>query len=215
MKKNKAVVLCILVAVILAGIAGIFYYKYKANGVYGELVEPPKLFSKGDYVVEDRADGQYIVVNKVGLTAKVPDTWRVEFEGNDLPDGTSQYWVNLLSQDAEKTGGFLAKGCGVTITLGYEEENNKDLNKQILAIENNNQDDNLFRTGYQYEIFSVGKNKGIRWAGKESNTFGKNVGLDIPLGSIQTIGFSSIFPVKNAVVCENSWEDFVKNIVIK
>ncbi|MDD5738583.1 MAG: hypothetical protein PHY72_01495 [Candidatus Pacebacteria bacterium] len=73
---KKLAIFLILGVVILAGIAGIFYYKYKSNGVYGELAEPPKLFEKGDYKVEDRADGQYIVVDKVGLTAKVPDGWR-------------------------------------------------------------------------------------------------------------------------------------------
>ncbi|MDO8524796.1 MAG: hypothetical protein Q7R99_04195 [bacterium] len=212
MKKNKLVVLLVLVAVILAGVAGIFYYKSKIGG---EKSEAPKLFSKGDYVVEDRADGKYIVVNKVGLTAKVPTDWRVEFEGNDLPDGTSEYWVNLLSQDAEKKGSFLMKGCGITITLGYEENNNKDLNEQILAIQNNDQDNNLFRAGYQYEILSVGKNRGIKWTGEKNDTFGKNVGLDIPVGSVQTIGFSSIFPVKNEVTCENTWGDFLKTIDLK
>jgi len=211
---RKVVIFLVLGAVILAVVAGIFYYKYKNPSELTKLV-PPKLFEKGDYKVVSGGDGQYIVVDKVGLTAKVPDGWRVEFEGTDMPDGTSQYWVNLLSPDAEKTSGLLMKGCGITITLGYEENNNKDLKEQILAIQNKNEDNNLFRTGYQYEIFSVGENKGVKWAGKENDTFGKNVGLDFPVGSEQTIGFSSVFPVENKIICEDSWGDFLKTIDLK
>ncbi len=214
-KGFKKIFFLVLAVVILVGVAGIFYYKYKNPPEEVVKLLPPKLFEKGDYKVEDRADGKYIVVDKVGLTAKVPDGWRVEFEGTDLPDGTSQYWINLLSSEAEKTNGLLMKGCGVTITLGYEEKNNQDLKKQILAMQDNSRDNNLFRIGYQYEIFSVGENKGVKWAGKENDTFGKNVGLDIPVESLQTIGFSSIFPVKNAIICENSWGDFLKTIDLK
>jgi hypothetical protein len=94
---QKIAILLILGVVILAGVAGIFYYKYVHLTRLG--AQAPKLFEKGDYVVEDRPDGKYIVVDKVGLTAKVPDGWRVEFEGDDMPDGTSQYWVNLLLVD--------------------------------------------------------------------------------------------------------------------
>ncbi len=53
MKKNKLVVLCILVVIILAGVAGFFYYKSKISGEEVNKPNPPKLFSKGDYVVED------------------------------------------------------------------------------------------------------------------------------------------------------------------
>ena len=95
----KIAIFLVLAVVILAVGVGIFYYKFylpKTVGgnseLGGERSEPPKLFSKGDYKVEERTDGKYIVVDKVGLTAKVPDGWRVEFEGEDNPDGTSQHW---------------------------------------------------------------------------------------------------------------------------
>ncbi|MCX6790819.1 MAG: hypothetical protein NTV62_01325 [Candidatus Gribaldobacteria bacterium] len=222
-QNRKKVKIIVSIVILLAIIGGFFYWYETQVGSYQRNLNKkntsnlkiPQLFSRGDYRVEDRVDGKYIVVDKVGLTAKVPAGWRVEFEGNDMSDGTSQYWVNLLSQDAEKKGSLVIKGCGITMTLGYEEKNNKDLNEQILAMQDNSQDNNLFRTGYQYKIFNIGKNKGVKWIGKENDTFGKNVGLDIPVGVAQTIGLSSIFPVNNAGICENHWEDFLKTIDLR
>lgn len=215
MKKNKAVVFLVLGVVILAGIAGIFYYKSKIGGEEVNKPNPPKLFSKGDYVVEDRADGKYIVVPKVGLTAKVPATWRVEFEGNDLPDNTSQYWVNLLSPDAVM-GSTIQKGCGINIVVHNNDEDGlQEIKGEILSLKNGLVIDNPNKKNYQFEAKNIGGVNAIYWKSPEKPIIGQGVGLNIPVGENTLINIGGKLLPEFKEKCLPAWEDFVKNIVIK
>ncbi|MDO8524799.1 MAG: hypothetical protein Q7R99_04210 [bacterium] len=212
--KGKLVIFLILGVVILAGVAGIFYYKYKNGVEVTESLRPPKLFEKGDYRVEDRPDGQYIVVDKVGLTAKVPSGWRVEFEGNDLPDGTSQYWVNLLSPDAEVVD-ILAKGCGISILSGVSEENFSETKKNIESIQSNPQSASEIRTGYNFSVRSFGKKIALEWNSPEKPIMGQVFGIDFPIQDNYVFGVEARILPEFKEKCLPIWEDFVKNIVIK
>ena len=60
-----------------------FYYLWyvlpPSNEENGEpQTQPPTLFAKDDYKIENRSDGTYIVVEKVGLTAKVGSGWEIK-----------------------------------------------------------------------------------------------------------------------------------------
>ncbi len=210
---KKAVVLIVLGVVILAVVVGVFYYKSKNSN---EIVKqnPPKLFEKGDYKVEDRADGKYIVVDKVGLTAKVPDGWRVEFEGDDMPDGTSQYWVNLLSQDA-KVVDILTEGCGISILSGVSEENFSEAKKNIESIQNNPQSASEIRSGYNFSVRNFGKKVALGWNSPERPITGQVFGIDFPVQDNYVFGVEARILPEFKETCFPIWGDFVKNIVIK
>lgn len=211
--KKKLGILLVFGVVILILAGGFFYYKHKVNGNVVEKTEPPRLFSKGDYVVEERQDGKYIVVDKVGLTAKVPDGWRVEFEGEDKPDGTSQYWVNLMSQDAEKENGILVKGCGISALVGLDSRNNEDIKNQIIAIREGSKYN--LRENYNYEISKIGNYEGVKWTGVKRKFFGQNTGIDLALKDKYVVSFSSVFPETNEDGCKQLWSSFMETIIIK
>ena len=86
----------IILLIILAATAGGFLYwlwtwqPEKPDLSIGHPEKAPTLFSKGDYKIEERADGKYIVVEKVGLTCKVPEGWKIEIRGDDIPE--PEYW---------------------------------------------------------------------------------------------------------------------------
>ncbi|MFH0739579.1 MAG: hypothetical protein V1819_00630 [bacterium] len=212
MKKGKAVVFLVLAVVILAGIAGIFYYKSKIGGEVVNKPTPPRLFSKGDYVVEDRTDGKYIVVNKVGLTAKVPPTWRVEFESN-APPNEEEYFVKLYSPNATGTD-YLKNGCEIGIIVGDEEENNQNIRKEIQQVKDGviNCENNF--PGTVCEVSSMGVREVLKWASKDLGAIGQFLGVRVPIGEKDIIGISTSFSVASKDQCALDWQNFLKNIMI-
>jgi len=42
---------------------------------------PPILFSADDYKIEEKLEGKFIVIEKVGFSAKAPKGWEVKKEG--------------------------------------------------------------------------------------------------------------------------------------
>lgn len=209
---KKVVVFLVLGAVILAGLAGIFYYlDYRAGK---QIDGPPKLFSKGDYKVETRADGQYIVVDKVGLTAKVPATWRVEFEGQDVPDGNSQYWVNLLSPDAEIVD-ILIRGCSISLISGSSKENFDSTNDKIAVLKENPENSSNIREGYNFSLVDIGTYKSLSWSSSDKPVVGQVFGVDIPVSQSKVIGMESRILPDQRSTCFPVWENFVKDIAVK
>ncbi len=211
--KGKLWLLLVIVIAIILGVGGFFYWQHKSS-VNLTKSSSPKLFSKGDYKVEERADGKYIVVDKVGLTAKVPDGWRVEFEGDDMPDGTSQYWVNLLSQDAEVVD-ILVKGCSITILSGVSEENFSEVKRNIESIQNNPQSSFDIRPGYSFGVGSFGKNVALKWSSPEKPTIGQVFGIDFPTQDNYVLGLETRILPEFKAKCLPIWDEFVENLTIK
>jgi len=232
----KIVVFLILIVVILAAVGGFFYWQNWQNknsmnltksseplyakilhkfwpSRQSEALNRPKLFEKGDYKVEERADGKYIVVDKVGLTAKVPTGWRVEFEGNDMPDGTSQYWVNLLSEDAEKKSGLLVKGCGVSVLVGT----NKDAQDIQNAVENINDGmDKMKETkpDFIFNVVTVSMKKALESTSPIRKIFGKVISVSIPIQE-NLVVLDTRIPEGYENTCSVIWESFLKTIDLK
>jgi len=211
--KSKLAIFLILVVIILALAAGFFYYKIKANRDLVDLNSTaPKLFEKGDYRVEDRPDGQYIVVNKVGLTAKVPDGWRVEFSNNTSQD-VNEYWVDLYSQDA--TGiDYLKKGCVINIIAGDAKENNQDIRQEIGATKDGIKNCDSVFSDKVCEIYKINEIETLRWMDKDRGIAGQSLGIRIPVGTEKIASINATFSSSDKEKCFVSWDEFVKNIAI-
>jgi len=212
--KSKLAIFLILVVVILALGAGFFYYKVKANRDIVDLNSTaPKLFEKGDYKVEDREDGQYIVVDKVGLTAKVPEGWRVEFSKVPTLE-TEEYWVDLYSQDATGTD-YLKSGCGITISIGMDKDSNEKTRDEITQVKNGTYEpwgagkDNI------YEVKKINNYEVLWWVSPERRIVGQFIGFDVALKKELLLSISTSLPPDYKEKCSPIWEDFVKNIAIK
>ncbi len=211
---GKMAIFLILIAVILAGVAGIFYYKYKIGGGEVNKSNPPKLFSKGDYKVEERADGKYIVVDKVGLTAKVPTGWRVEFSNNTSQD-INEYWVDLYSQDATGTD-YLKKGCTINIIAGDEKENNQNVEQKIQAIEGGSGEncDDVF-SDRVCEVYKINEIGALKWKDKDRGIAGQSLGMRIPVGTEKIASINATFSSSDKEKCSSVWEEFIKTIDLK
>ncbi len=210
---KKLAIFLILGVVILALMAGIFYYKYKNEFQGTRFLESPKLFEKGDYVVEDRVDGKYIVVDKVGLTAKVPDGWRVEFSNNTSQD-INEYWVDLYSQDATGTD-YLKNGCIINVIAGDAKENNRDIQQEIEATREGVKNcDNVF-SDRVCEIYGMNGTETLKWTDKDRGIAGQSLGIRIPVGTEEIVSINATFSLNSKEKCLPIWDDFVKNIVIK
>ncbi len=213
----KIVVFLILAVVVLAGVAGVFYWKFylpKSEGLGGERSEPPKLFSKGDYVVEERVDGKYIVVDKVGLTAKVPDGWRVEFSKNSSQD-SNEYWVELYSLNATGTD-YLKKGCKISITATNGEEYNKDLRERIVKIKDNEAVESYGVVKIiENKIIKINNSDALSWLSDIHEIAGQFAGISIPIGLKTVLEMNVSFAKDSLWQCSPIWEEFVKAIEIK
>jgi len=64
----------IFLAILFLIIGGLFYFLFIWEiPEEQETSQGPTLFAKEDYKIDEREDGKYIVVEKVGLTCKVPE----------------------------------------------------------------------------------------------------------------------------------------------
>jgi len=211
MNTKKILVSSILLTIIIGVFLYIWYVwipkKLEKESEDFTKTQPPTLFSKEDYKIEEREDGRYIVVEKVGLTAKVPDDWEIKFEGSDYPE--PEYWVNLYSPEAEVFD-ILTKGCGIGITVGTAKEKTKELNERIQYLQKNIKEVSDEQTS---ELVKINKHLGVRGI-TENLTIGKAIAINIPLGE-KIIRLDTLFPPKYENKCSPIWKEFLKNIVIE
>lgn len=216
--KAKIWILSVVVIVIVLGIGGFFYfwkvYLPKNAGLGGERSEPPKLFSKGDYKVEERQDAKYIVVDKVGLTAKVPDGWKVEIKNTSDVD-SNEYWVSLYSLNATGTD-YLKKGCKINVTATNGEEYNKDLRERIVKLKNNEAVESYgIVKMIENKIIKINDGDALSWLSDIHEIAGQFAGLSIPIGLKTVLEMNASFAKDFSQQCSPVWEEFVKTIEIK
>jgi len=217
MGKKSLILVIILLLTIIGG--GVFYWWWNGGEEVDGPVElyenekPPRLFAKEDYKIEEREDGVYIVVEKVGITAKVPDGWTIKLEGDDWPE--SEYWVNLLSTDVEKEQGLLKKGCLISITAGQEQANNQELKEQIKLVKETEAGNDV-ETGHKSAtIQKIDDHEVLAWLSSEIASLGQVAGIDIPLANNNVTSLYAVFQPEYQEQCEPIWQEFVENLKIK
>ena len=204
--------------IILLIIAGGFFYWWIPNHQANQSPEPPTLFEKGDYKVEDRVDGKYIVVDKVGLTAKVPDGWDIKkVEGSSYPKPGG--WVELYSPDAEFKSILLVKGCGISIISGKAEEDYQEIQNIINSLKNN-PDTNPEEFSYPYENYTletmkINNYQVLKWITPEKEITGKIMGISIPVKKNNLVDITTSLPANYEEKCSSIWETFIENLKIK
>jgi hypothetical protein len=174
----------------------------------------PTLFSKDDYRVENRADGKYIVVDKVGLTCKVPTGWSVEMIKDPFRD-KDEYFANISSPDIERKNNLISKGCGIDLTIGTNIEGNQNAKQKIKMLQNNSMDKTSLGANIHYEIASIGEYKIVKSQDENLKEFGESRGIIAPIDDKLLITFHTFLPNTNRTACLQIWEKFVQNIVLK
>jgi hypothetical protein len=215
MNKKTWILLMVLVVII-----GGFFYWWLSQPVDTEEPEeksqPPTLFAKEDYKIEVREDGKYIVVEKVGLTAKVPEGWKIEIEGSDIPE--PEYWVNLSSPDAEVKD-ILTKGCGISIMAGISAENVKQTTNNIILVQKHPdikpEEISYIYKDYTFEVIGIDNHQALKWIAPEKPIIGQGLGVNIPVSDEKLISFDTRFLPDYKEKCFPIWEEFLKNIIIE
>ena len=223
---NKKALIFLIILAAIAG--GFFYFWYiwlpaqiaqeQQGPAQVSTTTPPTLFGKEDYKIEERADGKYIVVPKVGLTAKVPEGWKVEKEGNDIPK--PEYWINLYSPEVEfksmKT--ILQKGCKISIKAGMAEENVKKIKEHIRLLQEYPEESDELKKEYvlaeDFGIIKISNYQSLKITSLENSVMGQTINIKIPIGEKKLITFSIGFPLEYKGKCSSIWEKFLKNIKI-
>jgi len=222
---NKKILVLLIILTVIAG--GFFYWlrtwqPEKPDFSIGNPEEAPTLFSKGDYKIEEREDGKYIVVEKVGLTAMIPEEWKVEREGNDIPK--PEYWVRLFSKDYEpspRTVTLPGKGCRIDISAWTSKESNQKRKEIIQDLKNNDKssiDEIYEEEGYEYNSVKISGYEGIEQMSSEKHKlseFVQLISIDIPINDKEIITLYIDFPPDDRGKCTKIWEEFLKNIVIE
>lgn len=214
MKKGLLIFLIVL-AVLTAGFLYFWYFGYYLPNKPQKMFkgqEPPTLLGKDDYVIEDRADAKYVLVPKVGLTAKVPEGWTVEKETNNPSTPQANYWLEILSPNAEKRYGILINGCGFNISSGNNQEAISDIKKNIQLIQQNPDNETRIKLDYKFEIITIDKYNGLKWTAKARPQFGQAIGIEIPKNSKLLISINSRLPESNTQECLTVWDDFLLNL---
>ena len=206
---KKLFAVLIILAVIIAG----FLFIQKQNKPdLEQKTQSPTLFNKNDYQIEDHVDGKYIVVEKAGLTAKVPDGWTIEIQGDDYPE--PEYWVNLYSPDAQIET-ILKQGCGVSVMAGIAPDAVQDIKNNVALLQANLSADITAPADYEFEVAKIGNYQGVKWLSAQNETIGQFAGIDIPIEDDLLISFDTAFPPGYKETCLLIWEQFIKSVLIQ
>jgi len=215
--KSKIWILLVLVLVILLGVGGFFYWKNylaKSNEQGGERSEPPRLFGKEDYRVEEKEDGKYIVVDKVGLRVKVPEGWRVEMKNTPDAEG-NEYWVDMYSENATGTS-YLKRGCGISIIVTKSEEYNQEIREKIVKLKNN---ESLESYGIvkiiENKVVNIENKEALGWLSDVHEIAGQFTGIGVPIGLKNVLEIKASFAKGFSSQCLPIWQEFMKTIEIK
>jgi len=210
----------IFLAILFLIIGGLFYFLFIWDFPQEEqeTSQGPTLFTKEDYKIDEREDGKYIVVEKVGLTCKVPENWDIKIEGDDYPE--PEYWVNLLSPDfATTTNNILTDGCIIDIMAITAKQTNEKIRENIKLLKESPEKSDEIKEDYvlaeKVKIVKMDESEAIEIISQENKNLGQAINIDIPIKSDKWISFNIAFPLKHKDKCFSIWEEFIKNIIIE
>jgi len=210
--KKKTLIIFVIILIALAGIVWFFLAPIeKPEGTSTpEGIEAPVLFSKEDYKVVERDGEQYLDIEKIGFSAKIPEDWKIEQVGEkELP-----CLVHLLSPDAEILG-TLRKGCGITIAAGTAEEQLAEIETQILAIKKEAEKSIETQEGYLLELINIGGNEALKWTAPKKPSLGQALGINVLLSNGRLLSMDTRLPEGYEEICKPTWEAFIHSIEIR
>lgn len=216
MTKKKLLIILIPCLVVLAGIGALVLAPDKTAENGPENSQPPKLFGQDDYKIEERADGKYVVIPKVGFSTKVPTGWTSKIDCQETAPDNFECWTIISSVDMQIKNGLVATGCSVSISAIDTIENNEEAKEQIKILKENGATSTAsFRKDYDYQIINVGQYEALSWLSPEKPIIGQFAGINIPIGNTRNINLDTTFPPNYKEQCEPIWEGFVKSVIIQ
>ncbi len=203
MTKNVILIL-VVVAVIIAG--SVFVWRW-----YEPAGEPSHFFTKEDYKIEEHNDGAYIAIEKIDLTAKVPDGWVAKIEGNDLG-----YWIEITSADLEGNP-VIGQACGISIEVVIDEERNQKVRDDIKFIQEN--PERVEDLGYDFKAAISGlisSKPGFFWLSQDNDVLmGQANGVNVPLGKEMLFNITASTISGYNAICLPIWQEFLMTIEIE
>ncbi len=220
-----------LIIIVVGALAiGFFYFGYgplpsqiqktiqKEQQLFTET-NPPALFSKDDYKIEETGDRQYVVVEKAGLSCQIPKGWSAKVEGTEAPE--PGYWITLLSPDAEMQT-MLNKGCGITIAGAEAEQRAKEIEKTIQSAKENPKNSEICANilgisecnDYNFAVIELNGYQALQITTPEYEMLGQSIVVIIPLTEGKIIDFETRFLPDFKEKCTPLWEEFLNKVEI-
>jgi len=188
------------------------------GGENGENGGAPALFQKGDYKIVEENSEKYVKVDKIGLLAKIPKDWEIEFQGgNTLDNG---YFVNLYSPDAEIEHGIQSKGCGISVTIQKAKDAQKELQENInLFKQNPSEAIDFLKEDYaladDFKAVKISDYDALELTMSERPFIGGGKSINIPLGINNLLSFDTTLLPGYKDQCLVIWQEFIQNIELK
>ena len=232
--KRNFILLIIIIIMVVSMVGGYFFIGWKPATKPIEEEEatssPSILFSADDYKIEEKLEGKFIVIEKVGFSAKAPKGWRVEkIESASLP--SSQYWLEMFSPDAEmseKSKAILEKGCGIGVSAGTKDKEEIKEIRDVIDFLQKHPEAKTEEIALGVPIFPFPSAKednykireltgcqGVEWISSEESIFGQPTSVEIPIGNNKLISLNTVYPSGYKEKCLPIWNDFLKSIIIK
>lgn len=218
---SKKLIFSIIVFLIIGGLFYFLFIWQSPEEPKQETSRGPTLFAKEDYKIDEREDGKYIVVEKVGLTCKVPGGWDIKIEGDDYPE--PEYWINLSSPDVEFTSVIITKGCGISIAIGTAKKQAKEIQDSIMLAQEDPKSDEICsiilgtsKCGeHIFGITKISEYQALKHISPSRELFGQGININIPIGKEIIIGLGTTFSFGYEEKCSPIWDEFIKNIIIE
>ena len=235
--KRNFILLIIVIIMIASMVGGYFFMGWKPTTKPIEEEEitysPPILFSADDYKIEEKLEGKFIVIEKVGFSAKAPKGWEVKKEGGKSyysPAG-EEYYITMLSPDAttsEKTNTILGKGCGVSILVFTSDKKEIEEIRTVIDFLKEHPGATTkevlsgvplkffsFTRDYTYKTREISNYSVLEGVLSKNPLFDQIIGIQIPLNEDKLIVLETGFPPGYKEKCLPIWEEFLKTVIIK
>jgi len=174
---------------------------------------------KEDYIIEETSEGIFVKNEKAGLSFKVPDGWRVEMKNDNTEDLINEFWITLLSSDAEVgTNNLLTKGCGLSVWVEFQEKQFEYIKNEMETIRQNPENYKI-NENFQKEIIKIDNHFAIKWIGKSDKTeiyekIGQVIEIKIPVDNKIIYIDARVLPSYQEE-CFRTTNDFLKTILIE
>lgn len=217
MNKKFAIIGGVVLLLVLGG--GMFLFLSNKQKQSEFVAKPTQWSQAGDYQIKEIPGQQTVVTNKkAGFSFKVPEGWSIKRENY----GEDEYFLSFLSIDSEfqkdKNGtisSLLAKGCGISIDILYQEIEFNNLNTRIAytkekPVQTNSRKEQILQIDSHPALEVVSESNDPRFIEK----FGKITQVSIPFGKDGVIEIGSSIMSVHGSKCDDEFGGFLSSFSI-
>jgi len=202
---NKEVfkrIFLLLVIFLILGTGGFFIWRENRK-TPAEEWSGAKISPKGDYIIEESAEGKTVENKKAGLSFKIPDQWILK--------DTPTYFYSPDARFSEKRSDILEQGCEIDLDVSYIKTDLDILEKvrreNILKLSSVSSNEEFKRT-------EINNHQALRYGFNLENLKISYTWIDLPTQN-QLYTILLISPVQEQKRCIAEFDKFLETISVK